>query len=184
MLKVVKLRHYLNTGQRRSLDQSFDSIRWFWNCNFNLMLKTYKNTEKELSDYRIKKLIFQLKGETIKLDLGLTYLGIAKSGALLACCFSDFFAIAKRVSRYSKPRFLIKNKTDLKQKQKRLSKKQKGLNKNNQNRKKVTTIRPQIINYRRDFLHKLSLSLVQQNQIASMKTYKSSVISIRPHHHF
>lgn len=88
------------------------------------------------------------EGKTVGVDVGLTH-----------------FAITSNGSKFENPRFLIKHEKNLKRKQQQLSRKQKGSNNRNKARKKVARVHRKITNSREDFLHKLSRSIVDENQV-------------------
>ncbi|MDJ0599571.1 MAG: RNA-guided endonuclease TnpB family protein [Crocosphaera sp.] len=88
------------------------------------------------------------EGKAIGIDVGLTHFCITSDG-----------------SKYANPRFFDKYQKNLKVKQQQLSRKQKGSNNRNKARKKVARVHRKITNCREDFLHKLSRSLVDKNQV-------------------
>jgi putative transposase len=55
MFKVVKIRLYPNTTQKKQLAKTFGSCRWVWNYFLNLINQTYKDTGKGLLGYDINK---------------------------------------------------------------------------------------------------------------------------------
>ena len=74
------------------------------------------------------------------------------------------FAICSDGYRVSNPKYLRKSEKRLKKLQKDLSRKQKGSNNRNKARLKVAKLHEKIANQRKDFLHKLSIKLIRENQ--------------------
>jgi putative transposase len=87
-------------------------------------------------------------GKAIGIDLGLTHFAITSDG-----------------SKFENPRWLNKHELNLKRKQQQLSRKQKGSSNRNKSRHKVARIHRKITNCRKDFLHKLSRRIVNENQV-------------------
>ncbi|MBW4460473.1 MAG: transposase [Nodosilinea sp. WJT8-NPBG4] len=88
------------------------------------------------------------EGKAIGIDLGLTHFAITSDG-----------------SKYDNPRHLSKRAKNLKRKQQKLSRKQKGSGKRNKARKIVARVHDRIANTRKDFQHKLSRKIVDENQV-------------------
>ena len=74
------------------------------------------------------------------------------------------FAICSDGYRVANPKYLRKSEKRLKKLQKDLSRKQKGSNNRNKVRLKVAKLYEKITNQRKDFLHKLSIKLIRENQ--------------------
>ena len=74
------------------------------------------------------------------------------------------FAICSDGYRVANPKYLRKAEKRLKKLQKDLSRKQKGSNNRNKARLKVAKLHEKIANQRKDFLHKLSIKLIRENQ--------------------
>jgi len=74
------------------------------------------------------------------------------------------FAICSDGYREPNPKYLRKSERRLIKLQKDLSRKQKGSNNRNKARLKVAKLHERIANQRADFLHKLSIKLVRENQ--------------------
>ncbi len=87
-------------------------------------------------------------GKAIGIDLGLTHFAITSDG-----------------SKYDNPRHLKKREKNLKRKQQKLARKQKGSGKRNKARKIVARVHERIANTRKDFQHKLSRKIVDENQV-------------------
>lgn len=88
------------------------------------------------------------EGKAIGIDLGITHFAITSDG-----------------SKFDNPRHLAKRAKNLKRKQQKLSRKQKGSGKRNKARKIVARVHERIANTRKDFQHKLSRKIVDENQI-------------------
>ena len=74
------------------------------------------------------------------------------------------FVICSDGYRVANPKYLRKAEKRLKKLQKDLSRKQKGSNNRNKARLKVAKLHEKIANQRKDFLHKLSIKLIRENQ--------------------
>jgi putative transposase len=88
------------------------------------------------------------EGKAIGIDLGLTHFAITSDG-----------------SKYDNPRHLAKRAKNLKRKQQKLSRKQKGSGKRKKARRIVARVHERIANTRKDFQHKLSRKIVDENQV-------------------
>ncbi len=87
-------------------------------------------------------------GQAIGIDLGLTHFAITSDG-----------------SKYDNPRHLAKRAKNLKRKQQKLARKQNGSDKRKKARKIVARVHERITNTRKDFQHKLSRKIVDENQV-------------------
>lgn len=89
---------------------------------------------------------------TIGIDLGLTDFAITSDGV-----------------KYANPRWLRKSLNKLTIEQRKLSRKKKGSKNRNKQRIKVAKIHEKISNQRKDFLHKLSSELINENQVMCLE---------------
>lgn len=87
-------------------------------------------------------------GKAIGIDVGLLDLAVTSDG-----------------SKFSNPRHIKAAERNLKRKQKKLSRKVKGSNSRNKARKLVARAHQRVADTRRDYLHKLSRRIVDENQI-------------------
>ncbi len=87
-------------------------------------------------------------GKAVGIDLGLTHFAITSDG-----------------SKFDNPRVLKKHSKNLKRKQQRLARKQKGSSNRKKARRIVARVHEKIANVRKDFLHKLSRKMVNENQV-------------------
>ncbi|MEN9226430.1 MAG: RNA-guided endonuclease TnpB family protein [Thermostichus sp. HHBFW_bins_43] len=87
-------------------------------------------------------------GKAIGIDLGLTDFAVTSDG-----------------SRFVNPRHLKKHERNLKRKQRKLSRKRKGSQNRNKARIKVAKVHAKIARVRKDFHHKLSRKIVNENQV-------------------
>jgi putative transposase len=87
-------------------------------------------------------------GKAIGIDVGLTHFAITSDG-----------------SKFDNPKPLKKRAKNLKRKQQKLSRKVKGSNRRKKARRVVARIHERIANSRKDFQHKLSRKLVNENQV-------------------
>lgn len=88
------------------------------------------------------------EGKAIGIDVGLLDLAVTSDG-----------------SKFSNPRHLKAAEKNLKRKQRKLSRKVKGSNSRNKARKLVARAHQRVADTRRDYLHKLSRRIVDENQI-------------------
>lgn len=79
------------------------------------------------------------------------------------------FAITSDGIKYSNPRYLRKSLNKLAKEQRKLSRKKKGSKNRNKQRIKVARIHEKITNQRKDFLHKLSFELINENQVICLE---------------
>ncbi|WP_414622638.1 RNA-guided endonuclease InsQ/TnpB family protein [Calothrix sp. CCY 0018] len=89
-----------------------------------------------------------IEGKAIGIDLGLTHFAITSDG-----------------SKFDNPRHLKKRAANLKRKQQKLSRKEKGSNRRSKTKRIVARVHEKITNTRKDFQHKLSRKLVNENQV-------------------
>lgn len=88
------------------------------------------------------------EGKAVGIDLGLTHFAITSDG-----------------SKFDNPRVLKKRAKNLKRKQQKLSRKLKGSNTRKKAKRIVARVHERIANTRKDFLHKLSRKMVNENQV-------------------
>jgi putative transposase len=88
------------------------------------------------------------QGKAIGIDVGLTHFAITSDG-----------------SKFDNPKPLRKREKNLKRKQRKLSRKQKGSKRRDKARRIVARVHERIANTRKDFQHKLSRKLVNENQV-------------------
>lgn len=79
------------------------------------------------------------------------------------------FAITSDGVKYSNPRYLRKSLNKLAKEQRKLSRKKKGSKNRNKQRIKVARLYEKITNQRKDFLHKLSSELINENQVICLE---------------
>lgn len=82
------------------------------------------------------------------------------------------FAICSNGDRFDNPKTLRKSEKKLAKLQKDLSRKQKGSNNRNKARLKVAKLHQKIVNQRKDFLHKLSTKIINENQVIVLEDLK------------
>lgn len=92
------------------------------------------------------------QGKAVGIDLGLTHFAITSDG-----------------SKFDNPRVLRKRSKNLKRKQQKLSRKLKGSNTRQKARRIVARVHEKIANTRKDFLHKLSRKMVNENQVVCVE---------------
>jgi putative transposase len=91
-------------------------------------------------------------GKTVGVDVGLTHLAITSDG-----------------SKFDNPRHLRKAQRNLKRKQQALSRKKKGSNRRNKARQLVARAHEHVSCARRDYLHKLSRRIINENQVIAVE---------------
>lgn len=79
------------------------------------------------------------------------------------------FAITSDGIKYANPRYLKKSLNKLAIEQRKLSRKKKGSKNRNKQRIKVARLHEKISNQRKDFLHKLSYELINENQVICLE---------------
>lgn len=92
------------------------------------------------------------EGKMIGIDVGLTHLAVTSGG-----------------SKFDNPRHLAKAAKNLKRKQQKLSRKVKGSNTRNKARILVAKAHEHTANARKDWLHKLSRRIVDENQVIAVE---------------
>ncbi|MEG4576801.1 RNA-guided endonuclease TnpB family protein [Microcoleus sp. N3A4] len=88
------------------------------------------------------------QAKAVGIDVGLTHFAITSDG-----------------SKFDNPKPLKKHQRNLKRKQQKLSRKQKGSKRRAKTRRLVARVHERIANTRKDFQHKLSRKLVNENQV-------------------
>lgn len=101
-----------------------------------------------LTDDDILSIPISNDGKAIGVDVGLTHLAITSDG-----------------SKFDNPRWISKSEKNIKRKQQSLSRKKKGSNSRNKARLLVARVHERIANQRRDYLHKVSRKIVDENQV-------------------
>jgi putative transposase len=104
-------------------------------------------TENGLDDPAIS-----FDGKILGIDVGLTHLAITSDG-----------------SKFDNPKHVAKAQKNLKRKQQKLSRKVKGSNSRNKARLLVAKAHERVANARKDYLHKLSRRLVDENQVIAVE---------------
>jgi len=94
------------------------------------------------------ELVKSSDGKAVGIDLGLTHFAITSDG-----------------SKFDNPRVLKRRAKNLKRKQQKLSRKVKGSNTRKKAKRIVARVHERIANTRKDFLHKLSRKMVNENQV-------------------
>lgn len=79
------------------------------------------------------------------------------------------FAVTSNGQQFSNPRHLRKAEKNLKRKQQKLARKVKGSNSRNKARRLVARVHERVANARKDFLHKVSRKLVNENQVLAVE---------------
>ena len=121
-------------------------------------IKSVTISKKPSGKYYISILVEQTIKELSKndyaigIDLGLTDFAITSDGV-----------------KYANPRYLKKSLNKLAIEQRKLSRKKKGSKNRNKQRIKVAKLHEKISNQRKDFLHKLSSELINENQVICLE---------------
>ena len=101
-----------------------------------------------LFDDGLPKTLVTTEGKALGVDLGVTHFAITSDG-----------------SKFDNPKHLLKREKNLKRKQQKLSRKVKGSSGRAKARRIVGIVHEGIANTRKDFQHKLSRKLVNENQV-------------------
>jgi putative transposase len=101
-----------------------------------------------LFDDGLPEVELSAEGKAVGIDLGLTHFAITSDG-----------------SKFDNPRVLEKYSANLRRKQQRLSRKTKGSTRRKKACRIVARVHEKIANVRKDFLHKLSRKMVNENQV-------------------
>ncbi|MGL4622766.1 MAG: RNA-guided endonuclease TnpB family protein, partial [Chroococcidiopsis sp.] len=112
------------------------------------MSKTGKYYAALLFDDGVPELAISSEGKAIGIDVGLTHFTITSDG-----------------SKFDNPKPLRQREKNLKRKQQKLSRKQNGSKRRAKARRIVARVHERIANTRKDFQHKLSRKLVNENQV-------------------
>ena len=92
-------------------------------------------------------------GKAVGIDVGLTHIAITSDG-----------------SKFNNPRHIRTAQKNLKRKQQKLSRKQKGSKSRNKARQIVARVHEHIACARKDYLHKVSRKIVDENQVIAIET--------------
>jgi putative transposase len=101
-----------------------------------------------LTDDDIPMIPVSTDGKAVGIDVGLTHLAITSDG-----------------SKFDNPRFISKSEKNLKRKQQKLSRKKTGSVSRSKARLIVARVHERITNQRRDYLHKVSRRIIDENQV-------------------
>jgi putative transposase len=112
------------------------------------MNRTGKYYASLLFDDGLPDVEISSNGKAVGIDVGLTHFAITSDG-----------------SKFDNPKHLKKRAKNLNRKQQKLSRKQKGSNRRKKARRIVARVHERIANSRKDFQHKLSRKLVNENQV-------------------
>jgi putative transposase len=112
------------------------------------MSKTGKYYASLLFDDELPEPEIISQGKAIGIDVGLTHFAVTSDG-----------------SKFDNPKPLKKRERNLKRKQQKLSRSSKGSKRRDKARRIVARVHERIANTRKDFQHKLSRKLVNENQV-------------------
>lgn len=98
------------------------------------------------------KSLLPVNDKSIGIDLGLSHFAVTSDG-----------------EKIEAPKIFRKHEAKLARYQRALSRKQKGSNNRNRARRKVARLHAKIADTRKDFLHKLSTSIIRENQTVSVE---------------
>lgn len=130
---------------------------------FNGQIKNATISKTKTNKYYVSILVdtenFQLPkiNNTIGIDLGLKEFAITSDGVI-----------------YHNPKFLISLEHKIKFQQRALVRKKKGSNNYNKNKLKLARLHEKITNARKDYLHKISTELINENQVICLEDLKVS----------
>lgn len=92
-------------------------------------------------------------GKAIGIDMGLAHLAITSDG-----------------SKFNNPHHLSKAQRNLKRKQQSMSRKKKGSNNRKKARRLIARIHQRVADARKDYIHKISRRIVNENQVIAVET--------------
>ena len=147
-IKLPKLKSMIKIVQHRQFDGEIKS------CTV-LKTPTNKYYISILVDEDIKQL--PKSNNKVGIDLGITNFAITSDGEV-----------------FENPKWLRKSEKRLAKLQRDLSRKEKGSNNRNKARRKVAKLYEKIANQRKDFLHKLSSKIINENQVIVLEDLKVS----------
>lgn len=127
--------------------------------DFEGLIKSVTISKNPSGKYYISILVDQNDG--LQLDANENYIGIDLG--------IKEFAIISNGDKYENPKYLKKSEDKLRKVQKDLSRKKKGSKNRKKARIKVAKVYEKISNQRKDFLHKLSKRLINENQIICLE---------------
>lgn len=104
-----------------------------------------------LVERSVNKPLVSTDGRVIGIDLGIKDFAVTYNG--------------EKVSKYSNPKHLAKHEKNIKRKQQKLARKKEGSNSRLKAQKIIAKLYERVSNARKDFLHKLSTKLVNENQV-------------------
>ena len=179
-LRVLKGNHK-KVGRLR-----FKGKGWFKTINYNqsgfsLDKENKKLNLSKIGDINIKihrEVIGNIKQITIKKSIDKWYVTIITDAIIKTKCGNKEIGIDLGINNYlvdsegnktENPKILNKYKKELRVKQKCLSRKKKRSNNRKKARIQVAKLYEKITNVRRDFLHKLTTKLVNENQFIAME---------------
>ena len=147
-IKLPKLKSMIKIVQHRQFDGEIKS------CTVS-KTPTNKYYISILVDEDIKQL--PKSNNKVGIDLGITDFAITSDGEV-----------------FENPKWLRKSEKRLTKLQRDLSRKKKGSNNRNKARLKVAKLHEKITNQRKDFLHKLSSKIIDENQVIVLEDLKIS----------
>ena len=147
-IKLPKLKSMIKIIQHRQFDGEIKS------CTIS-KTPTNKYYISILVDEDIKQLL--KSNNKVGIDLGITDFAITSDGEV-----------------FENPKWLRKSEKRLTKLQRDLSRKKKGSNSRNKARLKVAKLHEKIVNQRKDYLHKLSSKIINENQVIVLEDLKVS----------
>lgn len=145
-IKLPKLKSMVKIKQHRQFDGEIKS------CTVS-KTPTNKYYISILVDENIKQL--PKSNNKVGIDLGIKDFAITSDGEI-----------------FENPKWLRKSEKRLQKLQRDLSRKKKGSNNRNKARVKVAKLHEKIVNQRKDFLHKLSSKIINENQVIVLEDLK------------
>jgi putative transposase len=107
---------------------------------------------------------------SILLDDGIEQPSVSHDGKFIGIDVGlESFAVTSDGSKFDSKRFFRKSERNLKRKQQSLSRKTKGSNRRNKARLQVAKVHAKVASQRKDYLHKLSRRIVDENQVIAVE---------------
>jgi len=147
-IKIPKLKSMIKIKQHREFTGLIKSCTISQNPSGKYYISILVDTE----NYQLPKI-----DKKVGIDLGIKEFAITSDGEM-----------------FSNPKWLNKSEKRLRKLQKDLSRKQKGSNNRRKDRLKVAKLHEKISNQRKDYLHKVSTQLINENQVIVIEDLKVS----------
>ncbi len=170
MLRATKVRIYPTPEQAEYLNSLFGVVCFAYNKALHIKKHTYKRHGVSLNPRKDLKPLLAVAKKSRKYAWLKAYDSIALQQAVinLNTAFDNFFNPKLRAQ------YLINAVRNLRRKQKSLSRKQKGSANRGKARLRLAAVHERVVHVCADFQHKLSRTIVDENQVVIVETLKSA----------